>query len=392
MTYGIVSDFLMTNAMTPAQLLTPGPTTIPQRIIRAMERPQLHHRSEEFKHELREATEGMRWLLNWDSDPLMLACSGSGAMEASLLNTTQPGDEIVTVSAGVFGERWKAIGERLGLVVHEIKVAWGEVLTADTISAYLCSRPHIRAVCMQHCETSTTVLHPLQEILPIIRQQIPTALTIVDGISACVTAPLPGDSSLIDIYIAGSQKAFMLPPGLSMVALSRSAWERVTQTPKRSLYFDFELARKSLEATQTPWTPAATLIVGLNEAIRIFKEEGLDNIYKRHAALRSIARAALTELGLQLVVEHHASPSVTGFYPPQGIGADELRALILTKHGIRLAGGQGAFKGKILRLGHMGSVSIENLIAGLTAISSGIRELGVSAPSIDLHALAQEHL
>jgi aspartate aminotransferase-like enzyme len=373
------------------QLLTPGPTTIPQRILRAMELPRLHHRSEEFKKEFRDATDGLRWLLGWDSDPLMLACSGSGAMEASLLNTTKPGDEIVTVSAGVFGQRWKAIGERLGLIVHEMKIPWGDVVTKDTMAEFISSRSNIRAVCMQHCETSTTALHPLHEVLPIIRQQAPSAVTIVDGISSCVTTPLPGDSSLIDIYIAGSQKAFMLPPGLSMVALSQSAWKRVEQTPKRSLYFDFELARESLKTNQTPWTPATTLVVGLNEAIRIFKEEGLEHIYKRHSDLSALARKVLTQLGLRLVVAEHPSPSVTGFYPPSGMSADNLRKVIFEQHGIRLAGGQGLFKKEILRIGHMGLVEINDLVAGLQAIINAIHDLGGSLPSLNLEQLAQEY-
>lgn len=362
--------------MTTERLLTPGPTEIPQSIMNAMERPKLHHRSEEFKRELTAATAGMKWLLNWDSNPLMLACSGTGAMEAALLNTTIAGDEIISVNAGAFGARWKDIGTCLGLTVHEITLEWGESITPECMKQALARHPNARAVCLQHCETSTTVLHPLETILPIIKHNAPEALTIVDGISSCITTPLPGDSTLIDMYIAGSQKAFMLPPGLAMVALSANAWKRVSQTPKRSLYFDLELARTSLETGQTPWTPATTLIVGLNEALRIFKEEGLENVYKRHAHLSRIARTGLALLGLKILANDYPSPSVTGFYPPSGICAEQLRSLIRTKYGIRLAGGQGVFKKQILRLGHMGSITPSDIVVAVQAIASAIEELG----------------
>ena len=362
--------------MTTERLLTPGPTEIPPRIIEAMERPKLHHRSEDFKRELTAATAGMKWLLNWDSDPLMLACSGTGAMEAALLNTTAPGDEIISVNAGAFGARWKAIGTCLGLTVHEITLEWGEAITPARMQEELSLHPNARAVCLQHCETSTTVLHPLETILPVIKNNAPEALTIVDGISSCITTPLPGDPTLIDIYIAGSQKAFMLPPGLAMVALSEDAWKRVSETRKRSLYFDLELARTSLETGQTPWTPATTLIVGLNEALCILKEEGLDNVFKRHAQLSTVARKGLAILGLKVVANEYPSPSVTGFYPPSGICAEQLRSLIRSKHGIRLAGGQGIFKKQILRLGHMGSITPSDIVVALQAIASAIEELG----------------
>ena len=361
------------------RLLTPGPTMIPQRILQAMELPMLHHRSDTFKKELAKACEGVRWLLGWDSDPIFLACSGTGAMEAALLNTCSPGDEIIAINGGVFGARWKAIGERLGLVVHELKIEWGKEATPEEVREIIRARPHAKAFCAQHSETSTTVLHPLNLILPEIKAMAPKMLTIVDAISACATTPMPGSPSTIDVYIAGSQKAFMLPPGLSILALSAHAWNAVESTPKRTLYFDIALERKSLARGETSWTPASTIIVGLNAAIEMFREEGLEAINARHAKLSRIARTGLGALGCSILAPDAPCPSVTGFFPPDGLDADAIRSLVRKRFGIRLAGGQGAWTGKIVRVGHMGFVDAFDLLNGISAIALAMRSLGARA-------------
>jgi aspartate aminotransferase-like enzyme len=367
------------STMFKERLLTPGPTTIPQRVLQAMELPMLHHRSEVFKKELTKACEGMRWLLGWDSDPIFLAASGTGAMEASLLNTCSPGDEVITVNGGSFGARWRSIAERLGLVARELIIEWGSPAAIEQVRGIVESHPNARAFCIQHSETSTTVLHPLEILLKEVKRLAPEMLTIVDGISACVTTPMPGDSSTIDIYIAGSQKAFMLPPGLSMVALSERGWNVVETTPKRSLYFDLALERKALRNSETSWTPASTIIVGLNAAIEIFREEGLDQIYARHRQLSTIAREGLQSLGCCLLAADAPCPSVTGFFPPQNIDADTLRSEVRKRFGIRLAGGQGKFAGKIVRVGHMGFVDPFDVMNAVTAIGATINRIGGTA-------------
>jgi aspartate aminotransferase-like enzyme len=360
------------------RLLTPGPTPIPLRILQAMERPLLHHRSEVFKQELRRAAEGMRWLCGWDSDPIFLASSGTGAMEAAILNTCKPGDEIVTVNGGAFGARWRSIGERLGLKVHELIVEWGQSASIEQTRAFIFAHPEARAFCIQHSETSTTALHPLNDILPEVKRISPKILTIVDGISSCATTPMPGDAKTIDIYIAGSQKAFMLPPGLSMLLLSEQAWAAVAETPKRTLYFDLEKEKKSLESGETSWTPASTIIVGLNASIDMFKEEGLDAIYLRHRLMAQIAREGLSALGCQIVAPTAPGTSVTGFFPPKEIDADKLRGDVRKKFGIRLAGGQGKFTGSIVRVGHMGHVDPFEVINAVIAIGLTAKKLGAS--------------
>jgi aspartate aminotransferase-like enzyme len=341
-----------------------------------MEVPMLHHRSDVFKKHLLKAAEGMRWLLSWDSDPLFLACSGTGAMEASLLNVCKPGDTIIAVNGGAFGGRWAKIAERLQLSVHEIAVEWGSAVTEEQVQAAVSHNPDARAFCVQHSETSTTVLHPVEKALSVVKSIAPKMITIVDGISACATAPVPGGPGVIDIFIAGSQKALMLPPGLSVVALSHLAWKAVDETPRRSLYFDFALERKALASGETSWTPASTLIVGLNAAIEMFRNEGLEAMYERHRRLSQMSHSALRALGCTLLASDAPCPSVTGFFPPSGVDADALRSDVRKSYGIRLAGGQGKFTGKIVRIGHMGFVDPFDVVAGITAIGLVIQKLG----------------
>jgi aspartate aminotransferase-like enzyme len=341
-----------------------------------MERPILHHRSDVFKKELRRACEGIRWLFDWNSDPIFLACSGTGGMEAALINTCQPGDEIITVNGGSFGGRWRQIGERLGLVVHEIVVESGLPASPEQVRGMVEAHPNARAFCVQHSETSTTVLHPLEFLLPIVRAIAPTMLTIVDAISACATTPMPGNPATIDIYIAGSQKAFSLPPGLTILALSDLAWSTIESTPRRTLYFDLLLERKSLSSGETSWTPASTIICGLNAALELFREEGLDAIYARHQILSRIARDGALALGCSILAAEAPCPSVTGIMPPSGIDADRLRSEVRKRYGIRLAGGQGKLTGKIVRVGHMGFVDPFDTFNAVTAIGLTIKALG----------------
>lgn len=338
----------------------------------------LHHRSEVFKKHLLKAAEGMRWVLGWDNDPIFLACSGTGAMEASLLNVCKPGDTIISVNGGAFGARWAKIAERLDLTVHEIVVEWGTPVSEEQVRAAVTQHPKARAFCIQHSETSTTVLHPVAQALSVVKGIAPQMITIVDGISACATAPVPGNPGILDIFIAGSQKALMLPPGLSVVALSQLAWKAVEETPRRSLYFDFALERKALAAGETSWTPASTLIVGLNAAIEMFRAEGLDAMYARHQKLSRMSHTALRALGCTLLASDAPCPSVTGFFPPNGIDADALRTEVRKSYGIRLAGGQGKFTGKIVRIGHMGFVDPFDVLAGITAIGKVMERMGAS--------------
>ena len=374
------------------RLLTPGPTPIPQRVLQSMELPMLHHRSDVFKKELLKACEGTRWLLGWDSDPIFLACSGTGAMEAALLNTCSPGDSVITVNGGVFGARWGKIAERLQVNVNEIEVQWGSAVTLEQVREAVAATPNAKAFCIQHTETSTTVLHPVGAVLQEVKKLAPHMLTIVDGISSCATVPMPGGPELLDIYIAGSQKALMLPPGLSVMALSARAWEAVEASRKRTLYFDLANERKSLKGGETSWTPASTIIVGLNAAIEMFRSEGLDAIFARHELLSRMARDGVRALGCQILAPDAACPSVTGFFPPASVDADALRSAVRSRFGVRLAGGQGAWKGKIVRIGHMGYVDPFDVVASVAAVGLSLKSLGAEADVGAASAACLQHL
>ena len=360
------------------RLLTPGPTQIPQRVLQSMDVSMLHHRSDVFKKELRRAVDGMRWLLAWDSDPIFLACSGTGAMEAALLNTCSPGDSVITVNGGSFGARWGKIAERLQLKVLEIQVDWGAAVSVEQVRAVVSASTSAKAFCIQHSETSTTVLHPVEAVLREVKRLAPRMLTVVDGISSCATTPMPGSPELVDVYIAGSQKALMLPAGLSVMALSRLAWEVVETTPKRTLYFDLAGERKALQGGETSWTPAATIIVGLNSALDMLKEEGLDAVIRRHELLSRVTRRGLAALGCRILAPDAPCPSVTGFFPPEGVDADKLRSTVRSDFGVRLAGGQGQLLGKVVRVGHMGYIDAFDVLASIAAIGLSLKKLGAS--------------
>lgn len=382
--------------MNKERLFTPGPTEVPLHIFQAMERPVLHHRTDIFKKILRQAVDGMRWLLSSENDPVFLAASGSGAMEATIRNLCAPGSSIVSLSGGVFGERWRKIAERCGVKCHEITCAPGTTATSDQVKSALSECKEAVLFCVQHCETSTTVLHPLPELLAAAKAANPTVVTVVDGISSCATAPLPTDRSLVDVYIAGSQKALMLPPGLAMVDLSTYAWQVVEKTPRTTLYFDFLIEREALKKDGSAWTPATTLISGLVASIEMMKNEGLENMFARHERLAAAVRAGLGSLKLTLMSPDHPSPGVTGFYPPQGIDSEEIRTRLKNRFGVRTAGGQGALTGKVVRIGHMGYVDSLDIIGMVGALELTLFELGAdveigSATREVLKRLSQAH-
>lgn len=361
-------------------LLTPGPTWIPQRIFEAMARGTVHHRTDVFKRSFGEALEGVQWLFGATETPLLLACSGTGAMEAVLRNVTRGGESVVYVNAGIFGERWGKIASRLGLngvPVHAPTA--GESISAAALEETLHRTPECRALCLQVVETSTAVLHPVAELAAIARRVCPQALIIVDAISAAATLPCTLQALNADIVIGASQKAVMLPPGLAFVALAPRAWQSVEQGDARSLYFDFKIERKAHLERTSAWTPALHLILGFNEAVRILREEGLENTFARHERLSRLARTGLEALELRLLAPSCPAPGVTGAYPPDGVDADALRSSMVKKFGVRIAGGQGGLTGKIIRIGHMGYISEIDLLGAIAALEICLREAGAAA-------------
>jgi len=304
----------------------------------------------------------------------MLAASGTGAMEGSVTNLFSPGDEVLVVNGGKFGERWLKIASTYGLTVTELKVEWGRSARVEDIRRLLEQRPAICGVLIQASETATGALHPTQEIAALTRAR--DTLLVVDGITAVGVFDVPMDRWGIDVLLTGSQKALMLPPGLAFVALSERAWRRTQEAKLPRFYFDFTRERDNLGKDTTAWTPAISLITGLRESLAMMLEEGLPRIFARHARMAAATRAAVTALGLQLVAPDAPSPALTSIFVPPGIDGAKLVAYLRDRMGVTFMGGQDQFKGKIVRIGHLGYTGTFDIVTAIAAFEMALRHFG----------------
>ncbi|RLA80825.1 MAG: aminotransferase, partial [Deltaproteobacteria bacterium] len=273
------------------QLFSPGPTPVPERVLLAMAQPLVHHRDPAYEEIFAEVREGLKYIFQTEQDVLVLASSGTGAMEAAIVNTLSPGDGVLVVRGGKFGERWGEICEAYGLRVVPLDVTWGEAVDPILVERTLEADPSLRAVLVQACETSTGVLHPVKELAELVRDREGTIL-VVDAISALGAVDLPMDRWGIDVMVTGSQKALMLPPGLGFIALSEKAWGFVERSTLPKYYFDLTKERASQRKNQSQFTPAISLVVGLREALRMIREEGLEGVFRRHELLAKATREA----------------------------------------------------------------------------------------------------
>ena len=354
-------------------LLAPGPTPVPESVLLAMAQPIFHHRTPQFEALFAATQKSLQALFKTTQDVLILASSGSGAMEAAITNTTSPGDRVLVVNGGKFGERWGKIATSYGLVVTELKVEWGTAVDPAAIVRALKEHPETRLVLMQGSETSTTVLHPVAEVAKITREL--DTLLVVDGITAVGVLDLPMDTLGIDVLLTGSQKALMLPPGLAFVALSERAWRVAAAAKTPRFYFDLKRERDNQQKHTTAWTPAISLIFGLHEALRLIFAEGLENVFARHDRLARATRAGATALGLKLVAPSAPSPATTGIYLPDGVPG-KIVGYLRDKVGITFAGGQDQLKGKICRIAHLGYIGSFDIITALAALEMGIAAFG----------------
>jgi aspartate aminotransferase-like enzyme len=354
-------------------LLAPGPTPVPESVLLAMAQPIFHHRTPQFEALFAETQKSLQALFKTSQDVLMLAASGTGAMEAAVINTTSPGDRVLVVNGGKFGERWGKIAASYGLVVTELKVEWGTAVDPGAIARALKEHPETRLVLMQGSETSTTVLHPVAEVAKITRAL--DTLLVVDGITAVGVLDLPMDALGIDILLTGSQKALMLPPGLAFIALSERAWKAGATAKTPRFYFDLKRERDNQQKHTTAWTPAISLIFGLHEALRLMFAEGLDNVFARHDRLARATRAGATALGLELVAPSAPSPATTGIYLPDGVPG-KIVGYLRDKVGITFAGGQDQLKGKICRVAHLGYIGSFDIVTALAALEMGMAAFG----------------
>ncbi|MBN2468028.1 MAG: alanine--glyoxylate aminotransferase family protein [Deltaproteobacteria bacterium] len=356
-------------------LLAPGPTPIPPNVLAAMAEPIIHHRAPAFVKVLEEVRERLKYLFQTKTEVLMFAATGTGAMEGAVTNTLCKGDKTLVVRGGKFGERWAEICEAYGVVPKNIDVEWGEPVDPQIIADELAKDPAIRAVFVQASETSTGVMHPIKEIADIVKKYDNT-IFIVDGISGLGVFELPFDAWGIDVLVGGSQKSLMLPPGLSFAAVSDKAWSFVEKSDIPKYYFNFKKELKNLKDNQTAWTSAVSLVMGLNESLKMIQAEGLDNAFKRHAKLAAATRAGVKAMGLELYAPTSPSDSVTAVKAPAGVDGQKVVKILRDKHNITIAGGQSQAKGKIFRIAHLGYFDTYDIIMVISALEMTLRELG----------------
>lgn len=360
----------------PELLRIPGPTPIPPRVQQAMNETMFGHRGEDAHDLLQEIRQSLKDVFGTTEEVMLLSSSGTSALEAAVVNSVSEGDEVLAVVAGAFGERFAQICETFNLKVHELTYEWGEAANPAHIKEKLTQHPNIKAVFLTYSETSTSVLHPIQAISEVVHETS-DALVIVDGVSAVGGAATKMDEWKVDIFVSGSQKAFMLPAGLSFIAMSERARKRSEANEQPRFYLDALKHKTYLEDNSTPYTPALSILMGLREVLKMHAEEGLEKVYKRHLLMRDMTRAALRALNIPLLVEddEFASPTVTAGVIPKN-QADELRKVLTDEFGLMFAGGQQHLKGKIIRIGHMGYCSPAHVLQMISLLELGLQKIG----------------
>ncbi|MDR2884182.1 MAG: alanine--glyoxylate aminotransferase family protein [Deferribacteraceae bacterium] len=356
-------------------LIAPGPTPVPAEVLLEIAKPVMHHRTAEFSAIFAEARNGLKPLFGTSQDVIILLSSGTAAMEASIVNTLSQNDRILVIDGGKFGERWGSIAKKYGLTVDTLKYTWGESAKAADVEAHLNKFPDTKAVFIQGSETSTTVYHPLKEIAAVVRK-FDNTIFVVDGITSVGVYDTKMDEWGIDIMLSGSQKAFMLPPGLAFITLSQKAWKMTESSTLPKFYLNLATELKNQKKDTTAWTPGVNLIYGLTKSLQMMNEEGLENIYKRHAICAEATRKALTALGLKLLAVDSPSNAATGVFMPEGIDAVKFEYYMREKVGITFAGGQDDLKGKVIRVSHLGYHGLFDTITAISAIEMGLKVFG----------------
>jgi aspartate aminotransferase-like enzyme len=360
-------------------LMIPGPTPVPETVLKAMGRHPIGHRSGDFQAIVRRTTEQLKWLHQTSNDVLVITGSGTAAMEAGIVNTLSRGDRVLCGDNGKFGERWVKVAKAYGLEVQVIKAEWGQPLDPAAFRAALeeDTAKQIRAVILTHSETSTGVINDLQAIAAAVRDH-GTALTIADCVTSLGAADVPMDAWGVDVIGSGSQKGYMMPPGLSFVAMSDKAWAAYERSDLPKFYLDLGKYRKSAQADSNPFTPAVNLYFALEAALQMMQEEGLAAIVQRHGRHRRATIAAMRAIGLPLfAAEGHGSPAITAV-APEGIDAEQLRKEVRSRYDILLAGGQDHLKGKVFRIGHLGFVCDRDVLTAVAAIEATLQQLGLA--------------
>lgn len=359
-------------------LMIPGPTPVPESVLLEIAKHPIGHRSSEFSSILEEVYTNLKYVFQTENDVFMFTSSGTGAMCAALENLVNEGDKVLSLVIGNFGNRWAKIAESRGAKVEKIEVKAGEVIDPEVLRKRLKEdvNKEIKIVTLTHSETSTGAANDIKTLCSIIKEH--GALSVVDGVTSVCAMPCKPDEWGIDVLVSGSQKGFMIPPGLAFLTANEKAWKVYEQCKYPSFYFDWTAHRKSVRANSTPFTPAVNLIAGLNVALKMIKEEGIDNMNARHKRHAMALRHALNAINLKLLVEkdENASHSITAILPPDGISVPDIRKAMQKDYDIVVANGQNELKDKIFRMGTLGYVCDRDLIAAVGALEAVLHKLG----------------
>jgi aspartate aminotransferase-like enzyme len=359
------------------QLRIPGPTPLPERVVRSMNRPMIDHRGPEFAAILAEITAGAKRVSKTRNDLLLLTSSGTGGLESAIANLVSPGDQVVVALCGNFGERFAALAQAYGADVVRLEFEWGRPVDPADLRSVLQRHPNAQVVLLTHNETSTGLTNPLRELAHVARDA--DRLVVVDGVSSISSIDIETDAWGIDVAVSGSQKGWMSPPGFALVSVSERAWAQQARARSPRFYFDWKEAKTWAEKGMTPFTPAVSVAFALQEGLRMLDEEGLANVYERHARLARATQGGLAALGFQLFArEGYRSNTVTSAVPPAGLDVNALRKLLDAKFGVVIAGGQGKMAGKMVRVGHLGAVAEGDVVQVIWAMEQALEELDVA--------------
>ncbi len=356
------------------RLFTPGPTPVPEQVMLRMAEPLIHHRSPEFRDIMTRVNRNLRYLFQTSHPVVTLACSGTGGMESTFVSLFSPGDTVIAVNGGKFGERWVQMPRVFGLNAVEIRLRWGEALGEEPLRDALRSHPDVKAVYLTQSETSTGTLTDIKTMARLVREQS-SALVCVDGISSIGAQEMRFDEWGVDACVTGSQKGLMVPPGLAFVALSPRAIETVERSTMPRFYFDLRRALKSYATDDTPWTPAISLIVGADAALELIKKEGIEQVWARHDRLASGLRAGIQAVGLSLFSQAPTA-SVTAVSLPASVAWADFNRALKTENGLTVAGGQGDYAGKLFRISHLGYYDELDMIACMGAVERALAAVG----------------
>lgn len=361
--------------MAKMRMLTPGPTPLPESVRLTLAMDMVHHRKPGFTALLGEVQQGLKWLFGTEQPVLPLSCSGTGAMNAAVTNLFKPGEKVLVIEGGKFGERWTEIAGYHGLDAIVITVPWGKAITMDRVEKAFAQFPDIKGILVQASETSTGVLHPIKELAGFTRDK--DVMLVVDGISAVGISPLPMDDWSIDCLLTGSQKGLMLPPGLAFISLSERAWKRVEEVEPRNFYFNLLGERaKCLANSQTMFTSPVNLLMGLSTCLQMFMDRGMEDVFRTQWAMTQMTRETVRALGLEPLADENYTWGLTSVKLPAGVDGQMLLKACAEQYGVVMAGGQAHLKGRIVRIGHMGHVDFGDLLAGLYAFAESLKLTG----------------